>query len=65
MVWFDQNIKHRGAVMGQAMQVGWRWFRLKLHQLRHKQPQALGDNFPFFPCAGVKVIVRLARLTDR
>ena len=53
----------RGAAMGKAMQVGWRWFRLKWYQLREGKPQALGDNFPFFPCASVKVILRVAKLT--
>lgn len=49
--------------MGRAAQLGWRWFRFKLFQLRRGHPEALGDNFPFFPCVGVKVIARLARLT--
>ena len=49
--------------MGKAMQVGWRWVRLKLFQLREGKPQALGDNFPFFPCASAKVIWRLAKLS--
>jgi len=49
--------------MGKAMQVGWRWVRLKLYQLREGKPQALGDNFPFFPCTSAKVIWRLAKLT--
>ncbi len=51
--------------MGKVMQVGWRWVRLKLYQLREGKSQALGDNFPFFPCAGLKVIVRLAQRASR
>lgn len=51
--------------MGQVVQVGWRWLRLKLYELRHGQPQALGDNFPFFPCVGLKVILRLAQRASR
>lgn len=51
--------------MGSAVQIGWRWIRMKLYQLRHGQPQVLGDNFPFFPCTGVKVILRLAQRASR
>jgi len=57
--------KTAGDGMGKTIQVGWRWLRLKLYELRHGQPQALGDNFPFFPCAGLKVIVRLAQRASR
>lgn len=48
--------------MVERWHVGWRWVRLKLHQMRRGHPEALGDNFPFFPCVGVKVIARLAKL---
>ena len=62
-IWYaSDRTSHTGAAMGKAMQVGWRWFRLKLYQLREGKAQALGDNFPFFPCVGVKVIARLAKL---
>ena len=63
MVCFRQNLTHEGAAMGKAMQVGWRWVRLKFYQLREGKPQALGDNFPFFPCTSAKVILRLAKLS--
>lgn len=51
--------------MGRTLGVGWRWLRLKFHQLRHGSPQALGDNFPFFPCTGVKIMLRLAQRASR
>ena len=47
--------------MAERWHVGWRWLRLKLSQARRGYPEALGDNFPFFPCIGVRVILRLVK----
>ena len=65
MVDFYQDAELREASMGRTVQIGWRWLRLKLYQLRQGHPQALGDNFPFFPCTTVKVMWKLAQRASR